>query len=316
MSKFIQYLHMRRIGMDNLKQAYETLGLSENASREEVEKTFELLLRRSKGKAGEEITVFEQQLKAYKFIINYNDQAEIEKMSAERYRKYGKYANRAEKTSDFFRLHKTKVFVSIISIVVVIVALTTYLNHLEEQKRLAALPPIDLSILYMGNFMVDEKNNGEEVLEKALLQQFSQFKRFELKFNYMPPANKDGLTGDALAYQQKAFTVIATERPDIYVTDQTTFEWIGKMGAFKSLDEEVAGRWKSFVNEKNAIKLVNEDDQKEHIYGIDLSDNELFNGLPLFKDKAILTIRDGEGNLEKAIQFIEHFLQNSSETKK
>lgn len=302
---------MRRIGMENLKQAYETLGLSENASREEVEKTFEMLLRRSKGKSGEEATVFEQQLKAYKFIINYKEQAEIEKMSAERYRKYGKFANKAEKTSDFFRLHKTKVFVSIISVVVVIVALTTYLNHREEQKRLAALPPVDLSLLYIGNFMVDENNGGEEGYEKALLQQFPQFKRFALNVNYMPPANKDGLTGDALAYQQKAFTVIATERPDIYVTDETTFEWVGKMGAFKSLDEEVAGRWKSLVNEKTALKLMNEEEQKEHIYGIDVSDSPLFNELPLYKDKAILTIRDGSSNIEKSVQFIEHFLQNN-----
>ena len=295
--------------MENLKQAYETLGLSENASREDVEKTFELVLRRSKGKTGEEATIFDQQLKAYKFIINYKEQAEIEKMSAERYRKYGKYADQAEKTSNFFRLHKTKVFVSIISVVVVIVALTSYLNHREEQKRLAALPPVDLSLLYIGNFMVDDKNGGEEAYEKALLQQFPQFKRFELSFNYMPPANKDGLTGDALAYQQKGFTVIATERPDIYVTDQTTFEWVGKMGAFKSLDEEVAGRWKSLVNEKTALKLINEEDQNEHIYGIDVSDNPLFNELPLYKDKAILTIRDGSSNIEKSVQFVEHFLQ-------
>ena len=300
---------MRRIAMENLKQAYETLGLSENASREDVEKTFELVLRRSKGKTGEEATIFDQQLKAYKFIINYKEQAEIEKMSAERYRKYGKYADQAEKTSNFFRLHKTKVFVSIISVVVVIVALTSYLNHREEQKRLAALPPVDLSLLYIGNFMVDDKNGGEEAYEKALLQQFPQFKRFELSFNYMPPANKDGLTGDALAYQQKGFTVIATERPDIYVTDQTTFEWVGKMGAFKSLDEEVAGRWKSLVNEKTALKLINEEDQNEHIYGIDVSDNPLFNELPLYKDKAILTIRDGSSNIEKSVQFVEHFLQ-------
>lgn len=304
---------MRRIGMENLKQAYETLGLSENASREEIEKTFELLLRRSKGKSGDEATVFEQQLQAYKFITNYNDQAEIEKMSAERYSKYGKFADQAEKTNDFFRLHKTKVFVSIISVVVVIVALTTYLNHREEQKRLAALPPIDLSLLYIGNFMVDDKNGGEEAYEKALLQQFPEFKRFGLNFTYMPPANKDGLTGDALAYQQKAFTVIATERPDIYITDQTTFEWVGNMGAFKSLDEEVAGRWKSLVTEENTLKLVNEEDQKEHIYGIDLSDNPLFNELPLYKDKAILTIRDGGSNIEKSVQFIEHFLQNNKQ---
>lgn len=302
---------MRRIGMENLKQAYETLGLSENASREEVEKTFEMLLRRSKGKSGEEATIFEQQLKAYKFIINYKEQAKIEKMSAERYSKYGKFANQAEKTSDFFRLHKTKVFVSIISVVVVIVALTTYLNHREEQKRLAALPPVDLSLLYIGNFMEHEQNDGTEALEKALLQQFPNYKRFQLEVNYMPPANKDGLTGDALAYQQKAFTVIATERPDIYVTDQTTFEWVGKMGAFKSLDEEVAGRWKSLVDEKTALKLMNEEDQKEHIYGIDVSDNPLFNELPLYKDKAILTIRDGSSNIEKSVQFIEHFLQNN-----
>lgn len=300
---------MRRISMDNLKQAYEVLGLSENASRQEVEKAFEMLLRRSKGKNASSPDLFEQQVKAYKFIVNHEDQSKIDYMSAQRYSKWGKFADKAEKTDDFFRINKTKILLSIIGVVVIIAAIFTFMNHREEQKRLAALPPIDLSILYVGNFMVDEQNGGIDSLEKAMLSQFPEFKRFQLEITYLPPTNEAGVSGADMAYQQKAMAILATERPDIYVMDDATFEWIGKSGIFKNLDEETENKWKSWVSEATALKVINEDEQKEHVYGIDVSDNELFNQLPLYKEKAILTIRDDSENMDKALKFVEHFIQ-------
>ncbi|MNJ46101.1 hypothetical protein D3C77_412240 [compost metagenome] len=295
--------------MDNLKQAYEVLGLSENASRQEVEKAFEMLLRRSKSKNNSSPDLFEQQVKAYKFIVNHEDQSIIDHASAQRYSKWGKFADKAEKTDDFFRINKTKIFLSIIGVVVIIAGLFAFMNHREEQKRLAALPPIDLSILYVGNFMVDEQNGGIESLEKALLSQFPDFKRLQLDITYLPPTNEAGVSGADMAYQQKAMAILATERPDIYVMDDATFEWIGKSGIFKNLDEETQDNWKSWVSEATALKVINEDEQKEHVYGIDVSENALFNQLPLYKEKAILTIRDDSENMDKALKFVEHFIQ-------
>lgn len=301
---------MRRIRMDNLKQAYQVLGLSENASRQEVEKRFEILLRRSKGKNATSPEIFEEQVSAYKFIVNHEDKSKIDQMSAQRYSKWGKFADKAEKTDDFFRIHKTKIFLSIVGVIAIITGLFAFMNHREEQKRLAALPPIDLSILYVGNFMVDDQNGGLESLEKALLAQFPEYKRLQLDITYLPPTNEEGVTGFDMAYQQKALAVLATEKPDIYVMDNATFEWIGKSGIFKNLDEETQTLWKDWVNENTALKVINEDEQQEHVYGIDVSANTRFSELPLYKDKAILTIRDDSLHMDKALKFIEHFIQN------
>lgn len=64
---------------EKLKQAYEKLGLSENVSREEINKRFDLLIKRRKSKASEEErSAPEEDFQAFKFILDTLDKQEIE----------------------------------------------------------------------------------------------------------------------------------------------------------------------------------------------------------------------------------------------
>jgi hypothetical protein len=167
-----------------LKKAYELLGLPEDASREEVERVFDIELKKSRAKSSE--NDFEAKLKAYKLITGSDDRQKIEEKSRKRYQKWGKLAGTAEKVEDFFRLYRTHVIVGIIAIIVLTVATVTFVNHRQEQKRLAALPPIDLSIMYLGGFMSDMDNGGDTALEQAMLDQFPEWKRLKLTMTYLP----------------------------------------------------------------------------------------------------------------------------------
>ncbi|WP_410769336.1 molecular chaperone DnaJ [Fontibacillus sp. BL9] len=307
--------------MDDLKRAYELLGLSENASREEVEKAFDLLLRRSRsrrpnaqGDGESEENEYDLQLKAYKTIVEYEERSKIDEMSRKRYGKWGKFAGNAEKVDDFFRLHKTKVIIGIIAVIALVVGITAFINHREEQKRLAALPPIDLSIMFVGNYMTDQNQGGDEGLEKAMTAQFPEWKRLKVILTYLPSQGEGGGTAD-LAYQQKAMAMVATEKPDVYILDENSFDWLGGGGVLEKLDTEANGVLKPLLGE-NSIKVGRtEEETEDHVYGIRVTDSPLAKQLPLAMQDMIITVRIGSDNKDKAIHLIERYLEPDNTAK-
>ncbi|MGG6311297.1 molecular chaperone DnaJ [Paenibacillus macerans] len=300
---------------DNLKQAYELLGLPENASREEVEKAFDILLRKSRSRTQDGSSEeYDRQVKAYKLIIQAEEQQKIAELSRKRYGKWGKFAGTAEKVDDFFRLYKNYVIIGLIALVVIIFGTNAYLDHREEQRRLAALPPVDLSVLMIGNFITDEENGGIDALEQAMAAQIPGFKRVEIELVFLPPQGEAGMGSADMAYQQKAMAVVATSSPDIYITDKGSFEWLARGSAFLNLDEEAAGELKPVLHGDDAVKTKTDEDTAEHVYGIDVTDSELVNQLPLAKQEMIIGLRGDTKNKDKAIQMIEQYLESTPRT--
>ncbi|MEF2965294.1 molecular chaperone DnaJ [Paenibacillus sp. M1] len=304
--------------MDDLKKAYELLGLPENASREEVERAFEIVLRKSRSRqtdaedaneAGE--SEYEQKLRAYKTIIGYEDRNKIEEASRQRFKKWGKFAGTAEKIDDFFRIYKTRVIIGVIAVIAVIVGITALVNYREEQKRLAALPPVDLSVMFVGNYASDENQGGDEGLEQFMTAQFPEWKRIELTLTYVP-SQSESMTQVDMAYQQKAFALLATERPDVYILDQGTFDWLANSGVFENLDSLAASDLKPLLQEDNIIKGRAEEDTEDHVYGIKVTDSPMAKELPLFMQDMIITIRSGGENRDKALHFIERYLESEA----
>lgn len=295
--------------MSDLKKAYELLGLPENASREEVERVFDIELRKSRSKSSEQD--FDMKLKAYKLITGSEDRQKIEEKSRERFQKWGRFAGTAEKVEEFFRIYRTHVIVGIIAVIVLTTATVTFVNHRQEQKRLAALPPIDLSIMYLGNFMSDMDKGGDEGLEQAMLEQFPEWKRLKLTMTYLPSSDQS-MGGADMAYQQKAMAILATEKPDIYILDQSSYDWIGGSGVLEKLDEEANGILKPLLNEENQIIGRGEEDTEDHVYAIDITNSKLADQLPLGKQQMIVGLRGGSENRDNAIHFIERYLQEAT----
>ncbi|MDU4695253.1 MULTISPECIES: type 2 periplasmic-binding domain-containing protein [Paenibacillus] len=297
---------------DNLKQAYQLLDLPENASREELERVFDILLRKSRSRHLDpgEAEEIEQKIQAYKRIVEADEQRKIEELSRKRYEKWGKFAGTAEKVDDFFRLYRTHVIIGLIAVVAIIFGTNAYLDHREEQKRLAALPPVDLSIILAGNFMTDDQNGGVDALEQAMAAQIPGFKRVEIENVYLPPQGEAGLSTADIAYQQKAMAVIASTVPDIYITDAPTFEWLSNGGAFFNLDDVANGELKGLLTEDNIVKDVSDEDNTEHVYGINVTDSTLVKDLPLGFNEMIISLRGDTKNEDKAIELIKHYLEN------
>ncbi|MCK8487643.1 molecular chaperone DnaJ [Paenibacillus sp. MBLB2552] len=297
---------------DNLKQDYELLGLPENASREELEKVFDILLRKSRSRhpSPGEAEDIERKIQAYKRIVETEEQRKIAELNQKRYAKWGKLAGSAEKVDDFFRLYRAHVIIGLIAVVAIIFGTNAYLDHREEQKRLAALPPIDLSIMMVGNFMTDDQNGGVDALEQAMTAQIPGFKRVEIENVYLPPQGEAGMSTADIAYQQKAMAVIASTSPDIYITDTPTFDWLSNGGAFLSLDDVASGELKDLLTDETIVTDVSDEDNTEHVYGIKITDSTLVKDLPLGMTDMIVSLRGDTKNKDKAVQMMKEYLEN------
>ncbi|WP_138496335.1 J domain-containing protein [Paenibacillus pinistramenti] len=298
--------------MDELRNAYETLGLEEGAPREEVNKKYDLYVRkfRSRGRTADPDAEdpFEKINQAYRYIINYEDSQVIDQKRQERFGKWGRFAGQAEQLDDFLRLHRTKILVSLIAAVVLIIGISMYVSHRQEQERLAKLPPADLSVMFVGNFVLPEGDDSNEALEQSLLAPFSDWKRITAKVSYFPG---DGVSSGqmGMALQQKAQIDVMTEKPDLYIMDKSSFAWLAQGGALQNLDSYADGELKSLLSSDEVVKESTEEDTSSHIYGIDLSNSSLASSLAIGKTDMIVGIRGGTELSGNTLKFIKSYLE-------
>lgn len=308
------------------KRAYETLGLQEDASKEEVEKRYDLLLRQDRARkirndkedGIQDHPDFGEINRAYRLILQYEVQKTVTSINQEKYGKYKKYAGQAEKLDHFFSYYRWHLIGTIAVVAMIIYSIMTYVDYREEQARLAALPPLDLKATFIGQFYAQSgSSNGIETVEQAIAGQMPNWKRVEadlLTLNMSPGSQTD------IAMQQKAIVQLASERPDVYIMDADTFKWIAQNGVLINLDAEAEGRFADLLPEGAAVKApirsdelsLDEDeppaDLPEHVYGIDISSSPLAEQLPLAMKEMIVGIRADTERPDKALQLIEHYL--------
>jgi len=312
--------------MEELKQAYERLGLPETAAREEVEKRYDLLLRRSRQKklsgdpqeAAEGEAEFEAVNRAYRRIVDEEDRKALESLNQKQYGKYKKYAGQAQRVDHFFSYYKWHLLGGIAAIVAIIYGINAYMDHRAEQARLAALPPVDLEATFIGQFYLTNENQDTTGLKETLVKQMPGWKRVEASVLSFDMTAQDPT---AAAMLQKAMVLLATEHPDVYVMDPASYEWVANSGTLISLDGEVEGRFKDLLPEGAAKRHAPPKDGAmpdengevprgpERVYGIDLSASPLAKELPLAMNEMIVGIRGDAKHKENALAWIERYLR-------
>lgn len=298
-----------------LKQAYERLGLGEGALREEVEKRYELLLRKEKQKQLRgEASEFGEINEAYKLILNYEDQQIVGTITEQRYGKYKRFSTQAEWLDHFFSYYRWHLIGGIALVALSVYGVFAYMENQAEQARLAALPPEDLEASFIGRFYLSQDRDALDHLEAAMVGRMPGWQRVEVDVTTLNMASPDTMD---VALQQKVVVQLATERPDVYIMDNDTFQWLARTGALLPLDEQAESRWKELLPE-GAVKrgAVYETEPgraepvpgEEHVYGIELGASPLAESLPLAKQEIIVGLRLDAQRQEKAFEMIERYL--------
>ncbi|MEK3794249.1 hypothetical protein MKX42_21150 [Paenibacillus sp. FSL R7-0204] len=294
---------------ENLKQAYVQLGLPETVTREELNKRFDMLLKRRRAlTTEEEIAAYEADFRAYKLILDTWDEQEIQKAEDDRLAKYGRFSGTASKWETFMRLYKTHVILGIIGLLVVIFGGKALYDNYQHRQYLASLPPVDAKIMFIGSFGVTDTSGKTEELEKAIIAAYPQWKRVETVMTYLPRTG-DGSDSLDMNYMQKAVVELAANRPDILVLDEATVKWIGGQTGFQNL-EAITADGKLAADDTRMQWGVNEDTGKNELYGVDILKSPFISELPInYNAKSIIIGVLNDKDKDKMLEFVKHIAE-------
>lgn len=300
--------------MEQLKQAYELLGLQEDADKEELEKRYYLLIRRTRSvkqrketEGSEEANTpdLEDINRAYKLILAHEAEKTNEAFNKNAYGKYKKMAGSAAKVDHFFSYYKFHLIGSIAVILILIFGIKTYVDSRNEQAELAKLPPANVAVSFFGEFI--NKNglypSSEDIkpMEAALLAQFPEWKRVIVSLTYVPSEMR---SEQDTALIQKSVIDLMTTKTDMYIMDRVNFLKLAQAGALLPLDDKL-----NTAYQDKALKAANKDEPTiQHIYGYDISNSSLIKGLPILGKEYIAGIRFDAKKPDGAAHFIEKYL--------
>ncbi len=262
------------------EKAYEDLGLSINASRQQVEKRYLNVVRRlhAKEMSGTLSMLDEIQLKsvnqAYRFILNTEINKLIEEYRVKHYGKYKRFSQAAEKVDHFLYYNKFQLVGCIVLLLFTMFFVTGYRHLKQEQSVSANLPVPDLSIMVAVDDMLNQDYSSEHSLEQQLLPLLPEWKHIESTHQTM---------------KHNSLLALLTENPDLYILDRDQFIKLLRLGYLRKIDE-----WDS--------------------YGVDLSNGSLPGMLKFYGKPLIAAVSVNSEHPEKAIHFI-HRLYDDTKIK-
>ncbi|WP_308635506.1 J domain-containing protein [Paenibacillus silvisoli] len=307
----------------NLKEAYELLGLPEGAAKEEVEKRYFILIRRDRGSKQRETTEhaeaqginIEDINKAYKLILEAEDQKTTEQFNEANYGKYKAMGPMVQKTEHFFSYYKFHVLGAIAIIAALIYGINAYIDHRQEQERLANLPPVDVSVSFFGEYYSSDGTypmSDLKPLEDRFLSQFPDWKRVTVFFTYVPSQMN---SQQDTAMIQKSIIDLMMNKADVYIMDKENFNKLARDGSLLPLDGSNESKLGAGYKPELALKASTEDVPEQHVYGVDISASPLLEGLPVIGKEYVAGIRINGEKRDNAFKFISEYLEPAAAAK-
>lgn len=277
--------------MMDTKRAYALLGLDENATDEEVEKRYTVLLLRSKKPAAEgnsDAPSMEEITKAYNFIKGIAIEEEIRKKEPK-----NKTLGKIEYVYEYYRWH---IIGTIAAVLIVFFTTSSILQNRSEEKRIERA---DLKVTFFTDYQIQGDLDSFEV---KTLEHMTDWKDIHIVNQYSPTDPKDEY---GMAMMQKAIISMAADKADIYIMDKTNYARFSKQGAFLRLDDIPA--LASVPQEK---RRTAETDAGETVWsGIDVSNHPAIKELKLPDVEKIALIRVNANKKDNAVKVLEWLAQ-------
>ncbi|WP_058304135.1 hypothetical protein [Gorillibacterium timonense] len=293
----------------DIKEAYERLGLNEATSQEELDRRFDLLLKREKAASvsgnADALQEMEADIEAYRTIFDYRAKRVVNEAEEERLKKFGKLSGTVSRSEDFFRINRTKILMILAALVVIVGVGSFVWNIVEDRRREAALPPVDLNIMFLGSYQAEDQSQESELVQQALLKAFPEWKRVQVRVLFLPSSKSAG-GGFDMANTQKAMAELMADYPDVLVLDKDSLNWMAGQDSIADLTKpEFAKIYEEAVKRGTIVKAANNQTGEELEYGIDFTNTTFGKSLPILNDGLIAVANPGQVNNEKVLAFLE-----------
>jgi hypothetical protein len=262
------------------------LGLEEDASAEEIEKAYDILLRRKmqqqrEGKDAAGDALFRTYTEAYRFL---KGELDVKGQSA-----FGR----------FFNFIRYKAGLIIVLAIIALLAAAIVKQSFFPAKT-------DLAVQICGE--VHPRDLGLDALADNLKAALPEMSRIKLG---VTPLRHDAADSISLTNSNKIFIDISIGRLDVFLLDQYLFEKYASSGIFMDLgaaaDEIGVPEAQRFGMYAKA-----ESDAAETLYGIDISGSKLLSDSGIEGDRKIFVIVDRSAKKNNAIELLKYLIPEKS----
>lgn len=265
----------------DLQRAFEIMGVREDCLLEELNDQYHTLIDTET-----RIDRVEDIQSAYNLIL-----AHVYKTNP------GPKSSFREKLDHFFHYYKFHVVFGVLAVLLIGSLTNSLIQGQIDKKKEANKPPADLEIMFFGSYQEDDLSS----LENKIQGISPEWEHVNLELVYAPIEVNSELD---IGEMQTSRVKLVTAKPDIYIFDAHHFNTFIVDALFLSLDQ--------FENEVQTddkwVLYQQEDDNQANIYGIDLTDHELFKGLAMASDEKIAVVRTNAINQEHALDFLSKLL--------
>jgi hypothetical protein len=263
--------------MDRAK-ALEILGIGDNATDEQIENRYSLLLKKlrtqEKQHRDQSIDTDKPNVTIDDVNAAYNSLKGIEGQQLNKV----KMGWNKEWFAHFFHYYKMHTIVAIILLIVLGFTINGAIEREQQRKAEALLPKPDVGVVFVGNYRSEEIPK----IEETLLKEFPEWKRIKVDIIYRP-LDPNGPMDPA--YLQKSVIDLMTKKGDVYIMDKVNYDQL--------IEQE-------FLEDSKALGIKSGD----------LSQSKIWQAVPLVgTDQKQAAVAIDAVNKENAIKFIEKIEQ-------
>ncbi len=267
------------------ERAREILGVKENANTAEIEKKYEILIKRymyaREDNSEQTLNDINEAYKCLTEALDTNSLEHTESLIKKDEEKKPFFKN--DKVSNFFYYYKFHLIVSIGLAFFVSMFIYTTVTKINN----------DLTIAFIGDYEYSLDENLPSQIEKG----FPEAKNINVEV--VPKKVGDSV----MEIDTKIEVMMAVGDTDIFILDKTLFTSYGKLGAFKKLDGLITASGDS-EKKGQLFKLENENDNKNYLYGVDVTNSALLkNDVNSGKEKIAVINRNAK-HPDTALKFI------------
>jgi hypothetical protein len=288
--------------MAEQNEPYEVLGLKKEASKDDIIKRYNLLMKKYKDdknkKSDEDIKHNIKEIEAaYNLLMGYDfESLDGGKLSSEAKKPPNPILKKInvdeKKLSNFIYYYKIPIIVGIIALVSVFLFIKSIVTNIEP----------DLIIKLVGLY----PSQSVEMLEDKIKGSIAGTEEIEIDpivfWDKSNPALESSM-------EMKLVTMSGTGRVDAYFLDKERFDKLmGMTNRVKELDD-IIKKYENKIDNNNIYKVKLKNKDAEHVYGIGIEKSSLFKGSGLENSKIILSIGLDGNNDENTMKLIDLLLK-------
>lgn len=282
--------------MPDVREARTILGVREDASRDEIERKYTVLLKKHRATAaqdenqgGEKVDIAAV-TQAYNLLMGYEEpQTEEENRAPNPV--LTKMGIDEKKARNFLHYYKFHILIGIVLLFVMVFTIRGCVLRVDP----------DLNVAFVGNIYLDNSDLLKQKVEAAVPEITEP--GFDNAF-----LAKDMDGQQAYAMQMKAMVLFGAADTDLFILDKENFRKYAAQGAFMNLDEWGA-ELKVDMNLNSELIVGTEEDPAKHLYGVNIGKNKFLAESGVIGEELIAAIPVRSKNVEKAKKLVEFLLK-------